>query len=241
MLTQLARQAVGLSGADIERFVREARGTARRNGRSLSHDDLAAGLARGRPKRPKELRYRMAIHEAGHALVRRALTIGTEVGLSVEAASGGYAEAMLDLDVVQSEDWVMGLIAVNLAGRAAEKIVFGDTTSGSGGSPTSDLANATRLALSMEIELGYGAERPLLHRSMNGAELLLLRDDPLSHVVHRRLEAAFSLASHTIAANRTCLLALADTLTDAGSLNAAEIAAVFAAHPIDLTTEDIAP
>jgi len=147
---------------------------------------------------------------------------------------------MLDVDVVQSEAWVMALIAVNLAGRAAETIVFGNTTSGSGGSPTSDLANATRLALSMEIELGYGAERPLLHRSMDGAELLLLRDDPLAHVVDNRLKAAFLLASNTIAANRTCLLALADALADAGSLNAAEIAAVFAAHPMDAKTEDVA-
>ncbi|GGD34831.1 AAA family ATPase [Aureimonas glaciei] len=228
VLTRLARQAVGLSGADVERLVREARAKARRDGRSLAYADLATGLAAGRPIRPRDLRWRMAIHEVGHALVRRALKVGTEVGLSIEAASGGYAESMLDVDVVQSEGWVSSLIAVCLAGRAAETLIFGDTTSGSGGSPTSDLANATRLALSMEIELGFGRSTPLLHRSMDGAELLLLRDDPLRDAVHARLEAALALATRTIEAERACLLRLAEALAEAGSMNAAEIAAVFA-------------
>ncbi|GGD42361.1 AAA family ATPase [Aureimonas glaciei] len=240
VLTRLARQAAGLSGADVERLVREARAKARRDGRNLTHPDLAARLAFGRPVRPRDLRYRMAIHEAGHALVRRALKVGTEVGLSIEAASGGYAESLLDVDVVQSESWVSALIAVFLAGRAAETLVFGDTTSGSGGSPTSDLANATRLALSMEIELGFGSSTPLLHRSMDGAELLLLRDDPLRDSVHARLETALALATRTIEADRACLLRLADALADAGSMNAAEIAAVFAEEATD-PKQSVAP
>ncbi|MCD1642595.1 AAA family ATPase [Aurantimonas coralicida] len=227
-LDNLARRAVGLSGADIERLVREARGHARRQGRSLTYADLDAGLAHRRVRRSRDVRYRMAVHEAGHAVVRRALKLGTEVALTIEDPGGGYAEAMLDMDIVQSSDWVTALIAAQLGGRAAEAVVFGAVTAGSGGSATSDLANATRLALSMEIELGFGSSLPLLHRSMEAAELLLLNDGPLSAAVHARLEAAFDLATRTIAADRASLLRLADALTEAGSLNAAEIAAVFA-------------
>ena len=228
VLDNLARRAVGLSGADIERLVREARGHARRQGRRLTHADLDAGLAHRRVRRSRDVRYRMAVHEAGHALVRRALKLGTEVALTIEDPGGGYAEAMLDMDIVQSPDWVMALIAAQLAGRAAEAVVFGNVTAGSGGSATSDLANATRMALSMEIELGFGASQPLLHRSMEAAELLLLNESPLSEAVHARLEAAFDLATRAIAADRASLLRLADALTEAGSLNASEIAAVFA-------------
>ncbi|NDV88936.1 AAA family ATPase [Aurantimonas aggregata] len=228
VLTQLARQANGRSGADIERLVREARGKARREGRGLTHADLTARLANGRPARPQDLRYRMAVHEAGHAVVRRALNVGSELSLSIEAAEGGYAESMLDLNVVQSEAWVMAIIAAYLAGRAAETMVFGNVTVGSGGERTSDLASATRLALSLEIELGFG-ERPLLHRPMQHAELLLLRDDPLSHAVHARLEAALALATRTLEADRAMLLLLADALCAAGSMDTAEVEAVLAA------------
>ena len=228
-LDNLARRAVGLSGADIERLVREARGHARRQARRLTYADLDAGLAHRRVPRSRDVRYRMAVHEAGHALVRRALKLGTETALTIEDPSGGYAEAMLDMDIVQSPEWVQALIAAQLAGRAAEGVVFGNVTAGSGGSATSDLANATRLALSMEIELGFGSSLPLLHRSMEAAELLLLNEGPLGEAVHARLEAAFDLATRTIAADRASLLRLADALTEAGSLNAAEIAAVFAA------------
>ncbi|WP_370192572.1 MULTISPECIES: AAA family ATPase [Aurantimonas] len=228
-LDNLARRAVGQSGADIERLVREARSHARRQGRSLTYADLDAGLAHRRVQRSRDVRYRMAVHEAGHAVVRRALKLGTEITLTIEDSGGGYAEAMLDMDIVQSPDWVIALIAAQLGGRAAEAVVFGDVTAGSGGSATSDLANATRLALSMEIELGFGSSQPLLHRSMEAAELLLINDNPLSAAVHARLEAAFDLATRTIEADRASLLRLADALTEAGSLDADEIAAVFAA------------
>ena len=228
-LDNLARRAVGQSGADIERLVREARSHARRQGRSLTYADLDAGLAHRRVRRSRDVRYRMAVHEAGHAVVRRALKLGTEIALTIEDQGGGYAEAMLNMDIVQSPDWVMALIAAQLGGRAAESIVFGDVSAGSGGSATSDLANATRLALSMEIELGFGSSQPLLHRSMEAAELLLINDNPLSAAVHGRLEAAFDLATRTIEADRATLSRLADALTEAGSLDANEIAAVFAA------------
>lgn len=232
VLDALARQAVGRSGADIERLVREARGRARREGRSLVHADLEESLAVGRPMRSRNLRYRMAVHEAGHALVRRALKLGTEIGLTIEAVSGGFAEAEIDLDVVQSPDWVMAIIAMHLAGRAAETVVFGNASIGSGGPPTSDLAKSTRLASSMELEFGFGSNLPLLYRSVKNAELLLLREDALKAAVHARLEAAFALAKRTIEADQASLLRLAEALAEAGSLNAAEIAAVFEAEEV---------
>src|SRR5690606_18348984 len=44
LLRPLARKAVGMSGADVERIVREARGRARRERRQMAWDDLAALL-----------------------------------------------------------------------------------------------------------------------------------------------------------------------------------------------------
>lgn len=49
VLRQLARRALGYTGADIERLVREARQKARREQRSLSFSDLDGLLSASRP------------------------------------------------------------------------------------------------------------------------------------------------------------------------------------------------
>lgn len=43
-----------------------------------------------------------------------------------------------------------------MAGRAAERLIFGDVSNGSGGSEQSDLANATRLAVRLHRQWGLG-------------------------------------------------------------------------------------
>jgi len=64
-LKTLARKAQGLTGADIERWVREARQKARREGRKLAYGDLESLLAGAKPARSTALRMRIAVHEAG--------------------------------------------------------------------------------------------------------------------------------------------------------------------------------
>jgi len=56
------------------------------------------------------------------------------------------------------------LLAMLIAGRAAEQIVVGKVSAGSGGSDQSDLARATRLTLALEHSLGFGAIQPPLYR-----------------------------------------------------------------------------
>ena len=228
VLTRLARQAAGMSGADIERLVREARGKARREGRSLTFADVEAALGRNRPKRTDELRRLMAVHEAGHTVVRHVLGVGRPVALSIEDTHGGFADAELDLGVVQSEDWLMRLVAAVLAGRAAELLVFGAASAGSGGSERSDLARATWLALAAETEFGFGTERPLLYRGTDQPALLLTTDTRLAARAHARLEAAERQASEVLQSHRAILDRLTAALLAAGSLEAEDIEAVLA-------------
>ena len=51
VLRPLAVKALGRSGADIERLVRQVRQTARREQRSITYPDLDAALGEGRPRR----------------------------------------------------------------------------------------------------------------------------------------------------------------------------------------------
>lgn len=54
-LERLATRAMGLSGADIERIVRQARLNARRERRSIRYEDLEEGIRLNRPPVPYDL------------------------------------------------------------------------------------------------------------------------------------------------------------------------------------------
>src|SRR5205085_11359952 len=75
-MRSLAELSFGLTGADVEFFVRGAARRARHARRKIKQEDLVAEITH-RPRRsdsaprlgPDELR-RVAVHEAGHALAR---------------------------------------------------------------------------------------------------------------------------------------------------------------------------
>ena len=57
-----------MSGAEIERMVRDARRCARRAKRSPSREDLIAVIESAGPRLDAEDLRRVAVHEAGHAV-----------------------------------------------------------------------------------------------------------------------------------------------------------------------------
>src|SRR5690606_32616044 len=112
--------AAGRTGADIERLVREARRTARREGRAIKWQDLV-DLLGGEPLgRTPELRWRMAIHEAGHALVQLAIGSGHITLISIESEGGGLVQVAPQAHELETQTSAMNKITVTLAGRAAE-------------------------------------------------------------------------------------------------------------------------
>ncbi len=84
ILRRLATRAMGLTGADIERIVREARLKARRGKREIRYQDIEEGIRGHRPPVPYNLRWRYAFHEAGHAVVHHALDLGPVRGLNID-------------------------------------------------------------------------------------------------------------------------------------------------------------
>ena len=73
-----------------------------------------------------------------------------------------------------------------MAGRAAEQIVVGAASAGSGGTEENDLARATRLALAMERSLGFGAVQPLLYRNDKNPTALLDGNPYLAARLHAK-------------------------------------------------------
>jgi ATP-dependent Zn protease len=172
--------------------------------------------------------WRIAVHEAGHALAWIAFDIATVQTVTLGNGSGGFVESDMRTDLVQTEEWLNQMIACALAGRAAEKLIFGDCVLGSGGSELSDLARATRLATDAEANLGFGQSQPLLYRSMDAQPSILSLDRQLAQHVHARLETGEALATKLLSQHHRALLALATRLADAKTLDGSEVRALLA-------------
>ncbi|MGO7371756.1 ATP-dependent Zn protease [Rhizobium leguminosarum] len=228
-LRRLATRAMGLTGADIERIVREARLEARREKRRLTYADIEAGIRGHRPPVPYDVRWRYAIHESGHAVVHHALRLGSIKGLTIDTKDGGHNTLTFTTSTPDTEDWYGRLLAMLMAGRAAELIVLKTVSAGSGGAEQSDLARATRIALDMEQALGFGGRHPLLYLEHKDPAAILCRDADLAQRVHGRLEFAQARATEVILENRQAFDRLVRELFDAQALDGAAVMDILAA------------
>ena len=223
-LRQLARRAIGLSGADVERLVRVARQRARREQRPLTWRDLDQLLSAARPVMSAETRRRVAVHEAGHMLARIMLDLGTLTVVTIDAPNGGFTEALLPDDHLETEQRCKELLVAIMAGRAAEQVIYGSAIAGSGGYAHSDLAKATQLATTVETSLGFGHRMPLLYRDPDHWQAMIRQDGRLARIVHRRLDDAEASARRLVRRYRAQLDMIADALEAGGTLEGAELA-----------------
>ncbi|KIC13582.1 AAA family ATPase, partial [Leisingera sp. ANG-DT] len=153
-LRQLARECIGKTAADVDAAVRSARSEARHSGCPLDLQLLRRHLGVTAQEENQDLLYRIAVHESGHAIA--AWIFGETVNQVRVAAAGGTIERDVPPNAGLDTDFDRQLY-VHLAGRAAERLVFNTVSAGAGGGATSDLAQAARIALAVDHELGLGA------------------------------------------------------------------------------------
>ena len=201
----IARSSLGLTGADVELFVRSARRECRRNGRTeITANDLLRQVFRTPPKNLRqpisetEL-HRTAVHEAGHALLRL-LDPDMRDGLSyvsiVPRSDGkmGFVATFNPPHIVTTPVHCLNNIAMTLAGRAAEAMVFGEenVSLGSGGTnERCDLASATQQVEYLLTRQGMGSSSKLLWRKtgiQDSAELREQANSILSEQYERTLQ-----------------------------------------------------
>ncbi|MBQ4823856.1 AAA family ATPase [Leisingera sp. HS039] len=153
-MLELARDCIGKTAADVDAAVRSARSEARHSGCPLDLQLLRRHLQVMAQEENHDLLYRIAIHEVGHAITSWSYgeTI-TRIGLS---PSGGTIERDVPPNAGLPAD-IECQLYIHLAGRAAERLIFGTVSAGAGGGATSDLAQAARMVLAMDFELGLGA------------------------------------------------------------------------------------
>lgn len=224
-LNPLIPAAMGKSPADLALAVRDARAAARDDDRPVAVADLMAALSGGEPM-PADKRARVALHEAGHAVVRYVLT-GTLPKRMMITPGGGEVHSRVDRLLV-AEDFRIEL-AILLAGRTAEKLFLGEASAGSGGAANSDLACATRLAASFEASTGLGTSGLLWLGSPTAAAALVPRDDDLADRVTAHLNDAETRAAEVLRKAKPLVTALASALNQRGYLEQAEIGQVLTA------------
>ncbi|MFN8630293.1 MAG: ATP-dependent zinc metalloprotease FtsH [Chloroflexota bacterium] len=159
---EIARQSPGFSGADLANLVNEAAIlAARRNKKVVGMNEFSEALERivAGPERKsrvisEEEKRIIAYHEGGHAVVQRILPKCDPVAKVTVISRGmalGYTMALPTEDrYLQSKTEFEDKIAGLLGGNVAERLVFGDTTTGA----SNDIEKATDLARRMVTEFG---------------------------------------------------------------------------------------
>lgn len=217
-LELLARQAVGHSLASIDAAIRAARSEARHTGKPLDLAMLRDQLRLTPEEEDREVLWRYAVHEAGHAVASAALRLGTIQRMSISRDGGQVASQLVIGHGVLTE--IENQICHDLAGRAAETLIFGEVSAGAGGSLASDLSQATRRALMIETTWGLGDLGPIW---MPAPETVLLTDEQLRNRVRARMEAAEERALAILTTHQANLISLAETLLEKRSMREEEI------------------
>lgn len=222
-IAQLAA-AEAMTPAQLMEAVRAARRIARNAKRGMAHDDLMSRFQPPDDRTEEDLRV-VAIHESGHALVGALLAPNDIVTSSIERGrngSGGRLSIMMDRTLVMTRKELTDRARIFLAGRAAEQIVLGCSTLGSGGSDRSDLALATTTLAELHLSLGFGQQ--LRWRCAPDEAMARLHQHPAVRVeVETELNQLYDEVLDLIRRHRPALDRLTDSLLRNRTIDAEEI------------------
>jgi cell division protease FtsH len=245
-LEEVAQLTPGFTGADLANLVNEAALVAtRRGGNEVSMNDfnvaierIVAGLEKkNRLLNPKE-REVVAHHEMGHALVAAALP-GADAVHKISIIPRGVGALGYTIQRPTEDRYLMtreeleNRMAVLLAGRAAEHVMFGHLSTGA----ADDLSKATDVARNMVTRFGMGERLgPVTYETdpggflgqMAGPRRLYAEETAreIDLAVRELVEAAFQRARGLLVKNRALLDESAKELLAKETLAGPELAAV---------------
>jgi cell division protease FtsH len=240
-LQRFARATPGMSGADLANLVNEAALYAARKDKETvespdfeeARDKILMGVARKSMVMPEKDRRMTAVHESGHALLHYYLKNADplhKVTIIPRGQALGLAVSLPESDAYsRTRGWLRDRICINFGGYVAEKLVYGETTTGT----KADLQQATDIARRMACEYGmaddlgtvtYGQEdEPIflgkeIARHKDYSEDTARRIDTAVKAIldEARLEAERIITGHRAELDRlTDALLIQETLDDA--------------------------
>ncbi len=247
-LLAVARRTPGFTGADLANVLNEAALLTARSDKQLIDDAMldeaidrvmAGPQKRTRIMSAKERKI-TAYHEGGHALVAAALNYTdpvTKVTILPRGRALGYTMVLpTDDKYSTTRNEILDQLAYALGGRVAEEIIFHDPTTGA----ANDIEKATAMARKMVTEYGMSERVGAIKLGQSNGEVFLGRDmghqrdysenvaGVVDEEVRRLIEAAHDEAWHALNDNRGILDDLVLGLLEKETLNAKELAEVFA-------------
>ncbi len=246
-LLEIAKLCPGFSGAELANLVNEAalltvrEGFAEIEQATLEEaiDRVVAGPAKKTHILTESERWRIAIHEAGHAVATRAIgQVVSAQKLSIVARGrqlGTAAHMLTDRDaVMHSKGDLERHLAAILAGTAAELIEFSEPSTGS----SEDLHAATKLARKMVTSYGMSPKLGSVTIGEAGGEVFLgaaLQDlgsigphtlDLIDEETERLVDEAQARAEHVLRANWASVLETSGALLEQETLSGLALDAV---------------
>jgi cell division protease FtsH len=257
----IAALTPGFTGADLANLVNEAAILATRNNAThVSMDDfnlaierIVAGLEKKNRLLNTQERKVTAYHEMGHALVARALP-GSDPVHKVSIIPRGIGALGYTIQRPTEDRFLMSSgelkdkMTVLLGGRAAESIVFGETSTGA----ADDLAKATNIARSMVTRYGMDDNLGMVslesERStflqMPGEYLATRRDfseqtaREVDCAVRDLVTQAFERAVGILEAHRDALAESAERLLEKETLRGDELPVLIAEPGVQISAAD---
>jgi len=256
-LEKIASTTAGFSGADLENILNEAAILAARHGLKLiGQKELEEALEKtviGPARKTKILKGRdkaiSAYHEAGHALAAELLKFCDPVH-KISLVSRGEALGYT-WNLPQEEKFLItkskfkDQLGSLLAGRAAEEIVFSESTTGA----ENDLREATKIAREMVVNFGmseklgpvvYGEREELIFLGRELAEHRVMSEKIASIIdleIKSTIEEALMRAKNIIDQHREVLDAIAERLMKKEELSRREFLAIFKKYSISSAHE----
>ncbi|MDB5807918.1 MAG: cell division protein FtsH, partial [Betaproteobacteria bacterium] len=161
---QLARLAAGLSPASIANAVNAAALlAAKEDARAVTHEHLHRVLeqhlmggpsAGGQAAMTLAERERIAVHEAGHALIAKLLNVGVVEKVSILRRGRALGVTLLTNEqdlTLQSEPEIRARMTMLLGGRSAEALILKTASTGA----ANDLERVSSMAYRMVTEFGF--------------------------------------------------------------------------------------
>lgn len=183
-LATIAKGTAGFTGADLANLVNEAALLAARNNRkAITQPDIEEATIKvvaGPEKKSKvvseEEKRLTAFHEAGHAVCTfhcKTQDPVHQVSIIPRGMAGGYTMSLPEHDrSFRSKTQMEEEIIVLLGGRAAEKIVLDEISTGA----SNDIERATDLARSMITRYGFSEKLGPIVYGHDNSEVFLGRD-----------------------------------------------------------------
>ena len=184
-LHQIAQTTAGFTGADLENLLNEAAIVAAKDTRAyIKQEDIRKAFIKvgiGAEKKSRVISEKekkiTAYHEAGHAILFHVLPdVGPVYTVSIIPTGMGAAGYTMPLperdDMFSTKGKMLQDITVDLGGRVAEELIFGDITTGA----SQDIKQATALARAMVTQYGMSEKLGLINYGNDEDEVFIGRD-----------------------------------------------------------------